>query len=261
MRGWVEKKSFHAYSVCLFQMKKQQLTRALGGGSRPAIVEALARNAPRTVKEIASELKLSYSGVKNQCLELESLGYLRATRQRRDRGRPIVRYYLTAKARPLLPDRSSILLISILEQAMKLYGEGAAKKLLFKHFQTVANYYADTLALLSPRQRVRRLAEMRTTEGHFAHCEQDGETFRIVENHNPLARIFEEYPEVRSYETETMARSLGFDIKREDLSDGRTVFSLPELPIEPLESKTDKSSARSGKKRVKDLPLFGKPTA
>jgi len=248
-------------------MKKQQLTRALGGGSRPAIIEALARYSPRTVREIADELKLSYTGTKAQCIALEQRGYLRVKRQRAARGRPLVCYYLTSKARPLLPDRSGDMLLSILEQAVKLFGDEGANKLIFKHFQVTANYYADTLALLPPRDRVYRLVELRAAEGRFARCEECGETLRIVENHNPLARFFEEYPHAQNYETEAMMRTLGFELKREDLPDGRTVFTLPELPAEPAkpppaaiaEPPKQRPVRRSAaKKRMDDiLPLFG----
>jgi len=251
-------------------MKKQQLTRALGGGSRPAIIEALARFSPRTVREISSELKLSYTGIKAQCIALERLGYLRVTRLRAKRGRPLVCYHLTPKARPLLPDRSGDMLISILEQAVRLFGDEGANKLIFKHFQVTANYYADTLALLPPRQRVHRLVELRSAEGRFARCEEYGESLRIVENHNPLARFFEEYPHAQNYETEAMMRTLGFELKREDHPDGRTVFTLPELPTEPVAAKPakpapvevaeapKKNQRRSAaKKRMDDiLPLF-----
>ena len=62
-----------------------------------AIFDAIKRSEGLSVAEIARELKMSYMGIKQHCLDLEKKGYLDTWRRPKEVGRPELAYRLTLK--------------------------------------------------------------------------------------------------------------------------------------------------------------------
>lgn len=216
-------------------MKKSptHLPKNLGGKSRFAILETLARSGPSTVMHLSKALGLSYMGIKAQCLAMEKSGYLTSSPQRRERGRPEVLYALAPKVRTVFPDQGTPLALSLLEHAKTLFGPQAATKLLYLHFQGVQNRYLKILEGTPESERLPRVAAQRSSEGHFAHIDEEGSA--LVEGHNPLGLIFDAYPEASQYETEMMSRLVGQHLTRTVTHGGEIRFEWPSgVRMEPI---------------------------
>lgn len=186
--------------------RKKHIPKALGGGCRPDIIEQLAWHSSLTVNEIRSPLRLSYMGVKSQCIALEKAGYIKAVARRRERGRPEVVYSLTPKGRRLLPSISLQVVESLLDQSIKLFGSQAPEKILFLYFEDQKNRYLELLGPLEGADRVARFVELRSEEGRYASI-LPGDILR--EGHWPLAPLVKRFACLSDLELSCLREVLG----------------------------------------------------
>ena len=207
----------------------QKLIAEIGKSQRLEIINKLKRTQGLSVGELAEQLDMSYMGVKQHCVDLESEGYLDTWRRAKGIGRPEMVYRLTERTHGLFPSASNGMTILLLENAKALYGPAAAEKLLFSVFQKKAEAYqtkvkADTLA-----DRAAKLTRVRDTEGHMADIEQYAAYIRIIEHHSPIHDLLKAFPIVARLETELFTRVLGTSVQREEAHASglyRCVFTL-----------------------------------
>lgn len=181
------------------------------------VLEALARDSPRTVKNLSEELGLSYMGIKSQCLVLEKSGYLDSRRKRRSQGRPEVLYFLADRAHELFPSHGFPLTFSLLEHIARLHGKQAPLKLLFLHFQSKTETYLAQINGSSPTERAKQLAVLRSAEGYYCRL-IPGPPAMLVDGHDPLAPLFKKFPEAAAFETEALSKVIGVHLERKDSS-------------------------------------------
>lgn len=198
-----------------------------------AILDRLKRSTGMPVGELAAELKLSYMGVKQHCIELERKGFLDTWRRRTGAGRPEMLYRLTAKASALYPDAGNEMTLGILQAIQQVYGPSAPEKLLFSYFMTKAGNYRKKIGDGSLAVRARLLARIRNREGYCAGVEWDQESgFRIVEFHSLEREIADAYPSVRQMETRMFCQVLNTEVHREEETASgliRTSWCIPAL--------------------------------
>jgi predicted ArsR family transcriptional regulator len=195
----------------------QRLISEIGKSQRLHIVNLLKRSQGLSVNEIADRLKMSYMGIKQHCVELESGGYLDKRRRPRTSGtgRPEQAYRLTQRAHELFPETSNAATIALLHAAEKLYGPTAPDKLLMIWFQEKAALYEAKVKGDTLLARAKSLAKLRDDEGCMAELE-DEEGLRIVEFHSPIGDLLEAFPLVARLETELFERVLRAEVVREE---------------------------------------------
>jgi len=191
-------------------------------------LESLAYASDRTVGEIAVELKLSYMGVKAQCVSLEKEGYLSTRRNSRRQGRPEVLYSLAPKAREIFPNGGQELSLSLLNHVARLHGKQTPLKLLYLHFQSMADRYAAAMTDGTPAGRATQLAALRSQDGYFTRFLPGPPTI-LRQGHDPLAELHSHFPEAITYETEALARALGRPLTRVTGKGGETLFEIAGL--------------------------------
>lgn len=191
-------------------------------------MEALAFSSDRTVGEVATELKLSYMGVKAQCVLLEKEGYLAKRRNSRRQGRPEVLYALAPKAREIFPNGGQELSLSLLDHVARLHGKQTPLKLLYLHFQSMADRYAAAMTDDTVAGRASQLAELRCHDGYFTRF-LPGPPAILRQGHDPLAELYRHFPEAIGYETEALAKALGSPLTRATGKGGETIFEIPAL--------------------------------
>lgn len=205
-----------------------------------AILEAIKVSDGMPVSDLARELQMSYMGVKQHCLKLVELGYLeewRVPRAKKEVGRPEKLYRLTSKCDPLFPVAGVGLTLAVLEGVKQLYGDSAPEKLLFHHFQVLKEQWQPKVRSgKSMVEKATRLADVRDKSGWFSKCHYDAETgFRIEEFHNPLAKIYAEYPNAARMEVQMMEQLLGTKVVRNTVSTGkgrkRIVYEIATLGV------------------------------
>lgn len=206
----------------------QRLLAQIGRTQRLNAINVLKRSAGLTVRELAGELGMSYMGAKQICLDLEKDGFLQTFRRHHGVGRPEILYSLTEKAQALFPQADNAVVLSLLDQARKLFGAGAPEKLLFLHYQKLTEGYVSKLEeTADPHDRVRKFAKIRDQEGYIANVLED--PIRIVERHHPLQGVLDTYPEIAAMEKDMFQKVLRQPVTREQTGSGpglQTVYVL-----------------------------------
>ena len=194
---------------------KRRLVREIGRSQRLSILELLKRSAEgMSVRDLATQLSMSYMGIKAHCLSMHRQGYLETWRQPGDRGRPMMYYRLTHKAYDLFSEENNDLSLSLLQAARTLFGITAPQKMLMLHFRTMTAKYKESIQGATIQERARSFAELRDSEGHLALFENEV-PWKIVESHNPLQSLLNLYPEVEALECNMMSEVIGIPIHRE----------------------------------------------
>lgn len=182
-----------------------------------AIIGELKRSGGLAIPELSKVLEMSYMGVKQHCVKLEELGYLKVWRVPRVQvGRPQKLYKLTAKCDPLFPDGGGALVLDLLEGVKNSFGDSAPEKLLFHYFEKERDHWLSVVSAgQSLVEKATRFADARIKAGHFCHCQYSPEEgFVIEEYHHPLQRIFQAYPGLITLETRMIEQTLGSKVDR-----------------------------------------------
>jgi len=198
----------------------QRLLDQIGRTPRLTVINLLKRSQGLTVRELAAKLDMSYMGVKQICLDLEKDGFLDTFRRHRGIGRPELLYRLTDKANALFPQADNSMALSMLDQARKLYGSGAAEKMLFLHFQEKTEEYAANAKGETLESRVRSLAKLRDREGYTADLVEENPPLQVIERHHPMQPLLEAYPNAVNLERDMIQKVLGAPVRFEQAGTG-----------------------------------------
>jgi predicted ArsR family transcriptional regulator len=198
------------------------------------IIVTLKAAGGMSVSELARQTGASYMTAKFRCDELANAGYVIRTRLPRTAvGRPEIFYSLAAKADALFPDAGMDFTLALLDELRLMHGESAPERLLFQHFAKLGERLEKQLCKLeNPADKAQKLAALRVKDGCASRFEQEpGTPGRIVELHNPLQRVFEQYPRAATMELRMIEQVLGTRILRSEPPGGpqgmpRVVFEL-----------------------------------
>ena len=210
-----------------------------------AVIGLLKKSTGMSVAELARELKMSYMGVKQHCVELEKKGFLDTWRRPKQIGRPEKTYRLTEKASDLFPDAGCSVTLEILKDVQSIYGPNAPDKLLFSYFGRRTDFYTKKVKGETVTERALAFAKLRESEGYISDVSLEGDDgFSIIEHHNPLEKIASKYPSVVRMEETLFSRVLQAPVHREEeRASGLTrfVFKIDATP--DLSKKEDPAPA------------------
>ena len=178
------------------------------------LVERLKRTDSATAGELAADLGLTDTAVRQHLEVLEQAGYVRrTTAESVGRGRPPVRWQLTAVAAEVFPDRHAELTVELLETIRAELGDDALERVLEARAGRQMQQYVHLLGTGPLVDRVRRLAEQRSREGYLAEIAEavDGEVV-LVEHHCPIAAAAHSCATVCRTEIEVFQAALGDDV-------------------------------------------------
>lgn len=194
-----------------------QALRDIARPSYAEILEALKRSDGMAVSELAKELKMSYMGVKQHCVNLEKKGYLKTWRVPRTQvGRPEKLYRLTKECEELFPQTGPSLTLDLLQGVKKFYGDAAPEKMLLHHYEEQGKRWAEEMrGCNSLPEKAIRLAELRDSTGCFSRCKYDSQSgLRLEEYHHTMTPIFDVYPNAIRMELQMMEQLLGTRVTR-----------------------------------------------
>jgi predicted ArsR family transcriptional regulator len=154
------------------------------------LVDALKRVDSATAPELAARFDLTDTAVRQHLEALEASGLVeREESAPIGRGRPPVRWRLTALAAELFPDRHGELTVELIGSIRDAVGEDGLERVI--DARTAAQERAYRAILPDPtttslKVRVRRLADVRSAEGYLAEAMSDGKGMLLVEHHCPI---------------------------------------------------------------------------
>jgi predicted ArsR family transcriptional regulator len=176
------------------------------------IILRLKQSTGLSVNELCQEMKMSYMGVKQHCVELEKHRMVDTWRRPKATGRPEKIYRLTEKLGPLFPEMGNGWTLELLESAEQVLGERAAEKVLFAFFQRRAERWQRVVKGEKLEVRLKELAKQRLIEG-FLTVTRVGETgLEMVDHHDPFGAVGQRFPLVRELDREGIEKALGVPV-------------------------------------------------
>ncbi|MSP50635.1 MAG: transcriptional regulator, partial [Alphaproteobacteria bacterium] len=157
-------------------------------GTAERILFLLKTRAPLTAADLGRDLGITAMGVRQHLARLKEDGLVAFADERRSVGRPKRHWRLTDKAEARFPDAHAQIAVELVGAVGRLFGtEGLDRLISLREADTLARYRRALDGAGSLARRLRRLAELRRSEGYMAEVEraEDG-SFMLVENHCPI---------------------------------------------------------------------------
>ena len=189
--------------------------------AKHAILDHLKRRGPSEAQGIASVLKVTPMAVRQHLYALEDEGLVSfaAAPRHGERGRPSKLWRAEAAADALFADAHAELSVELIGNIRQVFGERGLDKLIAKRTQQqIAAYRADLASATTLKEKVKRLARLRSEAGYMAEAVQDGDGFLLIENHCPICRAATACTGLCRQELDVFRAALGREIviKRTD---------------------------------------------
>jgi predicted ArsR family transcriptional regulator len=212
-------------------------------GTRQSILEALKREGPLAIAQLAERLGMSGEAVRQQLVQLQREGWIEALHDRaagRHSGRPAARYRLTQAGDHVFPKHYDALTVAVLDAVSSELGPEALDRILASLTDARARVWEQRLAGKSVRERVEALRGVYEGEDPFMEAEEVSGGFRLIEHNCPFLNVALERPALCSLTVSLLSRLLGFEVVREERfqsGDGRCSFRVlmdkPRAPDAP----------------------------
>ncbi|WP_068315070.1 helix-turn-helix transcriptional regulator [Polycladidibacter hongkongensis] len=158
--------------------------------TKQRLLTYLKKHGSQTAATLAKELGITSVAARQHLDSLLELGSVTFEDIKGNVGRPRRVWSLSGAGHRAFPDRHDHLLSEVLKGMRELYGEEGVEQLVRLREASAAQAYAQELTgLKSFRERLQRLAELRTAEGYMADVvEVEDGTLMLIENHCSICR-------------------------------------------------------------------------
>ena len=179
----------------------------------------LKTRGPSSAEAIARYFEMTTVGARQHLTRLQELKLVRYTSHGKTVGRPKRFWELTPKAQSRFPDTHSQLSLEMITSVRDLFGEEGLDKIIQKREKdSLARYKEQLSGQKSLRQKVKKLAELRSEEGYMADMEKHTRGgFLLVENHCPICAAARECQGFCRSELEIFRKALGNEYRVERL--------------------------------------------
>ncbi|WP_422354921.1 helix-turn-helix transcriptional regulator [Roseivirga pacifica] len=136
---------------------------------------------------LAEELGVTKEGARQKLLKLEAEGLVQSFAKSEGVGRPITLYDLSQKGNDEFPDSHAQITVELLRSIKNLLGENALDLLISdRERQTYGRYNQAMNSAKTLKERLEKLAQLRSEEGYMAEWKEEDGTFFLTENHCPI---------------------------------------------------------------------------
>lgn len=152
------------------------------------VLMLLKMHGAMTSAALGDKLGTSGEAARQQLMRLAEEGLVEARAQSRGVGRPQQHWQLTQKAQDRFPDTHATLTVQLLDIVRAELGEAALDAIIgAREKATLALYRAHLDGAQTLREKLERLADIRSSEGYMAGVIEDEDgTLLLVENHCPI---------------------------------------------------------------------------
>ena len=185
--------------------------------TRRAIVHLLKTDGPLTSAQLADRLGLTAMGVRQHLYALEAEKFVTVEERPVPIGRPAKHWHLTRNADRLFPDAYAELSVSLIGAMGEAFGPEGVQRVLDSRAARQEATYAARIPEAAPlKDKVRRLAGIRTEEGYMAEVKPSGKgAFLLMENHCPICAAATQCQGFCSTELELFRKVLGPGVRVE----------------------------------------------
>ena len=179
------------------------------------ILDHLKINGPSEVSTIAASLSVTTMAIRQHLYALEAAGLVEfATADPTgERGRPSKRWQLLDPANAYFTDAHADLSVELIANVREVFGEKGLDKLIERRTEhQTAHYKAALLGANSLKEKVKRLAKLRTDAGYLAEAQPTDDGFMLIENHCPVCRAARACTGLCRQELEVFQAALGKEV-------------------------------------------------
>ena len=139
--------------------------------------------------QVAARLGLTAMAVRQHLYQLQRQKLVTAEERPVPLGRPAKCWQLTRQADRLFPDAYAEVSVALIDAVGDAFGEAGLKRVLESRYaRQRADYLRRIPASLSLKEKVQKLARIRSEEGYMAGVKSAGrDAFLLVENHCPIS--------------------------------------------------------------------------
>lgn len=148
----------------------------------------LKTQGPQTTADLGQALGTTAENMRQQLGRLATEGLVEARSRPGGVGRPAQVWQLTAVGHARFPDAHAELAVQLIRSIGEKLGQGALDTLIAaRRADTEANYLAELADAVGVRDRVARIAAIRSREGYMADWREEADgSLLLVENHCPI---------------------------------------------------------------------------
>jgi predicted ArsR family transcriptional regulator len=156
--------------------------------TRRAIVKLLKSEGALDAAHMAARLGLTAMAVRQHLYQLQREKLVTAEERPVPLGRPAKSWQLTRQADRLFPDAYAELSVALIDAMGDAFGEAGLKRVLESRYDRQRSEYLNQILPSLPlREKVQKLARIRTEEGYMAEVKSDRNGgFFLFENHCPI---------------------------------------------------------------------------
>jgi predicted ArsR family transcriptional regulator len=186
--------------------------------SKRAILDLLKRHGPSDAGDLAQELGITAMAVRQHLYALEADGLVsfKTAPAQGGRGRPSKLWQIERAADGAFPDAHAELSVELIGNIKSVFGERGLDRLIEKRTeQQIVAYRAALSSANSLKEKVKRLARLRSEAGYMAEAAPEGDGFLLVENHCPICRAATACTGLCRQELQVFQAALGRDVSIE----------------------------------------------
>lgn len=151
------------------------------------ILLALKTRGPLSTADLGRVLGVTGEAARQQLVRLEAEGLVEGRREAGGVGRPRRSWSLTAKAQGRFPDSHPELTVQLIGSIERTLGAAALDRVIDARQEEQRKVYLEALrGARTLRDRLQRLAAVRSAEGYMAAVRKSGDGYLLVENHCPI---------------------------------------------------------------------------
>jgi DeoR family suf operon transcriptional repressor len=181
--------------------------------TRQDILDHLHRESRATVKELASVLGLTFTGVRQHLTVLERDDLVVAREERGRVGRPAFVYSLTAKGEALYPKNYDVLANMLMEEIRAIAGADSLQRVLRRISARMADQRMDRVEGRPLGERVEETVQIMREMGCIADAERKGDEFFLHQCTCPYPNVARRNSGVCALEVDYVRRLTGADAR------------------------------------------------
>jgi predicted ArsR family transcriptional regulator len=214
--------------------------RPVAPAAPSALLQALKRSGPSTIRELAAALDITYEAVRQQITELVRAGWVATS------GAPAAadapdgapepkpgpasrRYRPSAAAEHLFPKHYEDLSLELVQQVLERFGGAGLVEILGRMTDARVARWAPLLEGLSLEQKLRALSSLYEDKDAYMQVEWQERAPALIERNCPFLGVAQKHPAICSVSINTLERLLGCKVVRErrfQAGHGRCVFRV-----------------------------------
>jgi predicted ArsR family transcriptional regulator len=200
-----------------------------------ALLEALKREGPLTIRALARALDVSYEAVRQQIVELTRAGWVAASESSADgaagrRPGPASRSYrVSAAAEHLFPKHYDELTAELVQLVRERFGGAGLTEILARMTEARVRRWAPLLQGLGLKEKLKALTALDEDKDAYMQIEWRDGAPALIERNCPFLSVAQKHPAICSVSVNALERLLGCRVVREQrfqAGHGKCVFRL-----------------------------------